>query len=1035
MPPLEIPFNAMLDPHPSMKIHPTEHSARDAIFESLGRRLQAVGANLQHRRHAIPQPQLLELRKDLQELISHVDDLIKETPATGAPKPISYSTSNQSKEEYRCLLCKTVGAKPFTSNRYPVFKRHLMIQHFPSHEFHCPEEGCGRVYRVCHEFEYHFRTEHKKDPEDEEVDEARVPLKCPPRCDICARTVHDRNELCQCLIEHCLVLSGNSGTRSDPSDTERNSQRGTALQKDGSQQQAAVTEEQTTGINLQRIYELPAFQDSGLEYQSPQNSEEGQESMQFASMDKMQSNETAQSKIQNTTPEDNAQFDLTTTPFAPLTLRKGKTPTRPIPNTVDSSTSKSSQLSDDDSMQTNITWPDQQEDFDLDTGFADSEDMEHILRPGAYYRKLDLLERRTAEICGIEGPELQEKSLSECRESLQRSRHALQNLTEEGFCDGAFSILVRDQSRPDVANTVRISIHDIDDALCRVSPLATADGFLEFTSIFGWPLLLDLFGSPSPNSNWDQLEYVQFLTNALAIGLVAFSGSHVCRFDENLWGEELSKIPVGQGHSFSWRDLACLKDFVGGPACVLEIDQNVSQQTGLKVSLTVKDLQELWGPVWFMGGDEDEGVFLRTEAGYIIPLPRHRQTDQSLPEIECHWTSSYTGYETENPILLYSSSRILIGTGLSINEGCRAQINYLQARILPRLQPSGAHNAYHTLEGWDLTMQATMGSYVQAGGALKWKRNPARKWKTSIIEKCKYGKPNLRSLLSSYIGLEVSACTGNAHRVTLWDALRLSQTTANRQQGISPLPLPQQSTPCRHRIADPDCIQKCWTRLFSTDDIDTSVNIPPEGDPTRKEYLRRIIMNAIIALEDTGVDHDNNLQAYWPFTETSRTHRIEPSPSHSEINNWIRVIKDSRDVATFAVVSQRCMEAHHGLVRTCTMPCRVANLNSAKTTLYTRILLNPPFQSTCTENHDHTMLSMGNEVDRPIPHEHFVLGEAALTVQRIIPGCKNVVIATASGSAVKNGWMKMVKLGRRKMFQEDLDCDLSTGYYLPLLVQ
>jgi hypothetical protein len=78
---------------------------------------------------------------------------------------------------------------------------------------------------------------------------------------------------------------------------------------------------------------------------------------------------------------------------------------------------------------------------------------------------------------------------------------------------------------------------------------------------------------------------------------------------------------------------------------------------------------------------------------------------------------------------------------------------------------------------------------------------------------------------------------------------------------------------------------------------------------------------------------------------------------------------------------------------------------------------------------------MGNEVDRPIPHEHFVLGEAALTVQRIIPGCKNVVIATASGSAVKNGWMKMVKLGRRKMFQEDLDCDLSTGYYLPLLVQ
>ena len=194
-------------------------------------------------------------------------------------------------------------------------------------------------------------------------------------------------------------------------------------------------------------------------------------------------------------------------------------------------------------------------------------------------------------------------------------------------------------------------------------------------------------------------------------------------------------------------------------------------------------------------------------------------------------------------------------------------------------------------------------------------------------------------------------------------------------------------------------------------------------------------MNAIIALEDTGVDHDNNLQAYWPFTENSRTHRIELSSSHGEINNWIRVVKDSRDVATFAVVSQRCMEARHGHVRTCTMPCRVPHPNSAKTTLSTRILLNSPFQSACTEDHDHATLSMGNVVDRLLPHEHFVLGEAALTVQRITACITNVVIATASGSAVKNGWMKMVKLGRRKMFQEDLDCDLSTGYYLPLLVQ
>jgi hypothetical protein len=80
------------------------------------------------------------------------------------------------------------------------------------------------------------------------------------------------------------------------------------------------------------------------------------------------------------------------------------------------------------------------------------------------------------------------------------------------------------------------------------------------------------------------------------------------------------------------------------------------------------------------------------------------------------------------------------------------------------------------------------------------------------------------------------------------------------------------------------------------------------------------------------------------------------------------------------------------------------------------------------------MLLNGNEGKRLSPNEHFVLGEAALTVQRIVPN-KNMIIAAASGSAVRHEWTRLVRLGRGKEFQEDLDCDLSTGYYLSLLVQ
>lgn len=1055
-------FNSLHDDNHQMPTHQLgivpemgfEHAAGSHPFHALGRSLQTMGTDLLFGRSVLS-PQLQNLRIEMQKVLGLVENLIHATSPDissvqnqrGIYAPVTSTASNRP-AIFRCWPCYKNGVESTSYESRPVFKRHLSTQHFgPSHEYHCPEIGCDKLYQTPDELATHFDLNHNRTLQQKVLDKCAIGIRHPPQCVICSNTVCGWDEFYQCVMKHCLVSPIRSGNESSLRNEDFDPFPMTYLQEDKNEPPP-----EPSGIHSAEIDPFEAMEPID-EYLWSQTPPEDREVHQFMSSSEALAGIRAifwKGEIPQSLPKslrDDTKLDLSEPP--PMFLRKDsgiQQPERSIPKPVDSNTSKSSQPSDDDeshSMQTNITRPDQEDEFDLDTGIADNEDMEHILNPSAYYRKLDLLERRTAEICGVAGPEVKQKSAHECKESLQKSRDALQNLMQEGFCGNAMSILVRDQSRPDVAKAVRISLDDIKSVLIWFSTSSLRRKVRLLTLIPVWLRLRDLLG-PLPDSSARsemavaRLEDLQFFTEALSIGLVSFSGSHVCRFDENLWGEDKSTISIGRGYSFALRDLACLKDFVGGPAWVLGKDQPEVPTTGLKVSLTVEDLQQLWGPVWLMGGPGDEGVFIRTEAGYIIPLPRHMQSDQSLEEIECHWSSSYTGYETDNPIQLRSSSRILIGTepctksGLNINEGCRAQIKFLQARILPQLQPSGAHNAYHTLEGWDLTMQATLGSYVQAGGALKWKRNPARKWKTSIIEKCKYGKPNLRSLLSCNIGLEVSACTGNAHRVTLWDALRLSQTTAKTDQ--EPFSQHTESPPCRHRIADPDCIKSCWTRLFSTDDIDSSVNIPPEGDPKRKEYLRRIIMNSIIALEDTGVDDDNNLQAYWPFTENARTHRIELSPVSGGFNNWIRVIKDSRDVATFAVASQRCMEVYHGHERRCTMPCQVGHHIRQKTTLYTRILLNPP--STCTENHDCHMRdsSMENEVDKLVPNEHFVLGEAALTVQSIVSGNEMVIVATASGSAVKNGWMKLVKLNRRKMFQEDLDLDLSTGYYFPLLI-
>lgn len=75
---------------------------------------------------------------------------------------------------------------------------------------------------------------------------------------------------------------------------------------------------------------------------------------------------------------------------------------------------------------------------------------------------------------------------------------------------------------------------------------------------------------------WETLDYLQFLANAFTIGLVSFSRSHVYRFDKNFWGEEKNSTPVRNGYAFALQELACLKDFVGGPGRVLGKDPESS---------------------------------------------------------------------------------------------------------------------------------------------------------------------------------------------------------------------------------------------------------------------------------------------------------------------------------------------------------------------------------------------------------------------------------------------------------------------------
>lgn len=189
---------------------------------------------------------------------------------------------------------------------------------------------------------------------------------------------------------------------------------------------------------------------------------------------------------------------------------------------------------------------------------------------------------------------------------------------------------------------------------------------------------------------------------------------------------------------------------------------------------------------------------------------------------------------------------------------------------------------------------------------------PSRTYKSAFIEYCTKPDAEVTPLLKLQIGLEISACTWNARRISLWDALCLSQTKrANAKASMATSP-----TSCEHSIAD--CISSCW---------DKENNFRGE----RANSWRRIT-KSILALQHTGIDHKGSLQAWWPFINTPQTYSMTPN----EVNNWFRVVEDSPVTATFAVISKRCLElGEQGIARQYSTPGRNGHVRFAQTGLST----------------------------------------------------------------------------------------------------
>ncbi|KAK3722641.1 hypothetical protein LTR37_002211 [Vermiconidia calcicola] len=196
------------------------------------------------------------------------------------------------------------------------------------------------------------------------------------------------------------------------------------------------------------------------------------------------------------------------------------------------------------------------------------------------------------------------------------------------------------------------------------------------------------------------------------------------------------------------------------------------------------------------------------------------------------------------------------GSGLKHNTECQLTLDAFGQANAFLIRPAGTYKSYYAPDEMQLNFGG--GQYISAGFQRVWRRRPGVNWKTRLLDYC--SKPcadanRVRQILQLRIGLEVSACTLNARRITLEEALKLAY-------------------PAELQAVEQAC---------------------SSGDPMA---VSKFLGN----LEFTGITHEDNTFIYWPLSNSiGEVVQLTNPPS------WHVMLKDTPLSACFAVMSPRCL--------------------------------------------------------------------------------------------------------------------------------
>lgn len=406
------------------------------------------------------------------------------------------------------------------------------------------------------------------------------------------------------------------------------------------------------------------------------------------------------------------------------------------------------------------------------------------------------------------------------------------------------TVFVDDPSRHDVIQAVDFDVGPSSAICSLVDELKYSTSSPSFLLVSAVERLLEKFGAISRTQAGNKARRIVLLCSLLSLAVVSYSGSHCSDLGQRIFGSQLMAIEFRGINApdqfyFRRRQLACLDDFIGGPVWVFG---NRRLAGKARISISIKQFSDLWGPLYAVPsypGLFGELIALHTDGGILYcsqegdwrskPLgaesvmhwvkvsPIRRQREQQAQSGQNLLVSC--GNEERLPDKLNAfppSDRLLIGQptlstsgSATMTSGCQATqsmhlslapstasvFSHNEQCVLDlaefgrmntfRLQTVGAREAYYAPDEYQLNFNG--GQYINIGFQKVWKRRPAINHKTMLLEYC--SKPRarpdaVRKILQTRVGLELSACTSNAQRITLEEALKLAFLQSSKRSKL-----------------------------------------------------------------------------------------------------------------------------------------------------------------------------------------------------------------------------------------------------------